>query len=156
MAQLRRQARGDQVRQVGLGGPWLGAVVKHDREHRWERIIRPDLFRPMQVLVEEADVGEEPNGHEAVDGGLKLHQDVDVEPARLSVLNDPQTPDDIVDALTEVLADADLTHTLQDVEIQPLRPLLAHEAAEQIRNHLAMEEQQLVGRIVRRHERFTA
>ncbi len=76
------------------------------------------------------------------DGGLEFQQQVDIKPA-LTFLARPavgetQTPDDVILALAQVLADADLADAFQGVEVETRDPVFTHEAADEIRDHLAV------------------
>lgn len=61
-----------------------------------------DLSSGGKVLIQQPDVGQQPHRQQAVDGGLELQQQIDVEPT----LTPAQAPDDVVCALAQVVADA--------------------------------------------------
>lgn len=86
-----------------------------------------------------------------IHGGLKLQQQIDIEPAALPIQGQPHPPQDVVLALAQVVADADLAHALQRLEVQRPRPVPVHEAANQVGDHLAVGEEQFVGGIVLGH-----
>ena len=151
-AQLRRQIGVDQVGQAGLRGPGIAAIVEDDGQDRRQRFARANGTGLAQVFIEQAHIGEQTHGHVRIDAGLEFQQQIDIEPVFAPFLDQAQTPEDIVLAFAQVVANADLAHSFQGVEIQRLRPILVDEAANQVGDQLAVREQQFVGGVVFGHE----
>lgn len=154
---------------------WLGwsihSNVEHDGQHRRQAVGGADASGAAEVLVEQADVGDEPHRHVAVHGGLEFDEQVEVEPA----VSPAHPPDDVVLALPQVAAA--LTRSLsqkergilcfaalfrlavgdalQGGEVDLPHPGLVDVAAQQVGHHLGVPNTQnaelLVGGVVGGH-----
>src|SRR5690606_4710862 len=124
--------------------PTRSPVVEHYRQHRRQEASGAELLAVDQVLIQKADVGVKAHGHVALDRGLELEQQVDVDPSR----SPSNAPDDIVAALAQVVADITAGDSLERTVVELLEPRLLDEALEQIAHHPRMGEQQLVTMIV--------
>src|SRR5690606_17279641 len=124
--------------------PTRSLVCEHYRQHRRQEASGAELLAVDQVLIQKADVGVKAHGHVALDRGLDLEQQVDVDPSR----SPSSAPDDIVAALAQVVADITAGDSLERTVVELLEPRLLDEALEQIAHHLRMGEQQLVTMIV--------
>ena len=140
--QLFRQIGLDQVSQTGFGPPRFFTVIEHNRHHRRQMATGRDLTRRCQILVEQSNIGQQPNRHEVINAGLELQQQIDVKPS----LSPAQPPDHVIFALAQIMADRRLAHPFQGVEIQLRHPVLMDKAANQVGDHLAMREIYFNGR----------
>ena len=71
---------------------------------------------------------------------MEFDQQIDVEPFRPK----PHPPDDVVQTLAQVVGDIAVARTFQGGEVQIIYPILMHEAAQQVGDHLGVGEQELV------------
>ena len=97
-----------------------------------------------QVLIQQPGVAENPHRHEPIHGGLEFQQQIHIQPMILK----PDSPDDIVMTVTQVIGDVAGVHFLQRREVQRLDPGLRHETLQQVFDHLGVGEQQFVAGVV--------
>src|SRR6185295_11894190 len=97
-------------------------VVEDQRQYGGEPVFRLQLFCADDLLQQQADVGQQPHSHETVGGGLKLQQQVEIDPA-FSVPPQPQTPDEIAVALAQVAEDEAAANLFQRGEVEPVGPI---------------------------------
>ena len=89
-----------------------------------------------QPLVEQPRVGQHAHGHRAVDVGLKLEEQHEVEPA---VVAEADAPDEVA-----VVADVAGGQCGQGVEVEGGAPAAGGDAVEEIADHAGLGEQLLV------------
>ena len=99
-----------------------------------------------QPLVEQTGVGQHAHGHRAVDVGLELEQQHEVEPA---VVAEAHAPDEVAVALLQLVADVARGQRGHAVEVEGVAPALGGESLEQVLDHAGLDEQVLVGGVVR-------
>ncbi len=129
--------------------PAPSPVVQHHRQHRRQAGAHGKLPGVNQILVEQAEVIEHPYRHVGIDAGLEFQQQIHVEPIR----SPAQPPDHIVAALSQPVVDKMGGVFFQGGEIKIGHPVLANEAAQQIRHHFGMGKQPFVTTIVSHHIR---
>ena len=99
----------------------------------------------VQPLVEQRRVGQHAQRHRRVDGGLKLEEQDQVEPA---VVAEANAPHEVAVALLKVFADEAGRQGGQGIEVEGAAPAPGGEAVEQVADHPRAREQQLVGGVV--------
>jgi hypothetical protein len=129
--------------------PAAFAVVEHQGENRGEAVPWLQGLLADDVFEQQADVGQEPHGHEGVGGRLELQQEVEVDPA-VFVSAEPQAPDEIAVALAQVSGDEAGADPLQGGEIEPVEPVRLEESLQQLLDHDRLREDAFVTRVVPR------
>ncbi len=102
-------------------------------------------------MVKQSNVNQQTHRHEQIDIRLEFQQEVDIQPA----VAPAHSPDHIIGAGPQIVADIAARLLFQRGEIQLHNPVFFDEAVEQIRNHRRMGKQQLVAGIMRLRELLT-
>ena len=135
----------DQVGYVGRGCPAPFSVVDDDGQHEGVLAARPQILLA-KLHPDGRRVVRHSQGHAAVDGGLKLQQDQDVDPAAASGRD---APEHVGVPLPEVLGDEAGGHAFQCGEVEVSGEVDGH-SAQCVGDGARVGEEALVGRVVLR------
>jgi hypothetical protein len=97
-----------------------------------------------ELLAEEALVDRLPQGHEALDPGLELDEQIDVDRGTAQA----HPPGDVSFAGAEPLGDEGGVGALQRGEVELLDPCLGNKAAEQVLDYPGMVEQKAIAAVM--------
>ena len=122
----------DQALDTARGGPDGLAIIEHQGKDRREKLALSDTSGTQEILIEEAQIGHESDGHESIARGLELEEQVHVELAR----SPPDAPDEIVLPVAQVFGDEAAGSALEGGEVELVNPVLLHEGEEEVTHHL--------------------
>ena len=137
--------RAEQVGYIGRGGPAPFSVVYDDGQHDGVLAARSQILLA-ELHPDGGRVVRHSQGHAAVDGGLELQEDQDVDPA---VPGGPDAPEHVGVPLAEVLGDEAGGHAFQGGGIEVAGEVVG-DRAQCIGNGARVGEEPLVRRIVPR------
>lgn len=139
--------RDDELTDVLGCAPGVAAIVEHDGQYRRQLASVQGVAVFDEVLVEQAQVDHDPQGHIFINAALKFDEEVEIEPVATHL--DP--PDEVVVAAAEVVADVFGGQLFQCAVVQAVQPVVWDEAGDEFLYQPWMTEEVFVAAVVFGH-----